>query len=74
MNWLTVFGVIALTDTVIFYALEDYRRWAVLAFAAASALASVYGLLQGAWPLGLGEGVWAALAIRRWWTQTSQPF
>jgi hypothetical protein len=65
MNWLTIFGVLVLTGTVIFYALEDYRTWAVLAFAAACALASLYGLIQGAWPLGLLEGVWSALAIRR---------
>jgi hypothetical protein len=26
MNWLTIFGVIALAGTVIFYALEDYGK------------------------------------------------
>jgi hypothetical protein len=26
---------------------------------------SVYGFLQGAWPFGVVEAVWAAL--RRWW-------
>jgi hypothetical protein len=71
MNWLTIFGVIALTATVTFYALEDYGRWAVLVFAAACALASLYGLLQGAWPLGLLEGVWSALALRRSWASAS---
>jgi hypothetical protein len=69
MNWLTIFGVIVLTGTVIFYALEDHGPWVVLAFAAACALASLYGLLEGAWPLGLLEGVWSALAVRRWWAR-----
>jgi len=73
MNWLTLFGLVALAATVIFYALEDHGRWAVLSFAAACALASLYGLLQGAWPLGLLEGVWSALAIRRWGTLPRQP-
>jgi hypothetical protein len=35
------------------------------------ASSAVYGLLQGAWPLGLVEGVWSALAIRRWWVPAS---
>ena len=38
----------------------------MLAFAAACALASIYGFLQGAWPFGLVEAVWAIVALRRW--------
>jgi hypothetical protein len=38
----------------------------VFAFAAACALASVYGFLQGAWPFGVVEAVWTAVALRRW--------
>ena len=38
----------------------------VLAFAAACALGSLYGFLQGAWPFGLVEAIWAAVALRRW--------
>ena len=38
---------------------------AVLAFAAACALGSIYGFLQGAWPFGLVEGVWACVAVWR---------
>jgi hypothetical protein len=38
----------------------------VIAFAAACALGSIYGFLQGAWPFGLVEAVWAVVALRRW--------
>jgi hypothetical protein len=37
----------------------------VLAFAAARALGSVYGFLQGAWPFGLVEAIWALVALQR---------
>jgi hypothetical protein len=47
------------------YALEDRSRWFVLAFAAACALGSIYGFLQGAWPFGLVEAIWAMVALRR---------
>jgi hypothetical protein len=30
------------------------------------ALGSIYGFLQGAWPFGLVEAVWAVVALRRW--------
>jgi hypothetical protein len=49
------------------YALESRSTWFVLAFAFACALGSIYGFLQGAWPFGLVEGVWAAVAVQRWW-------
>ena len=39
---------------------------AFLAFAASCALGSIYGFLQGAWPFGLVEAVWAGVALRRW--------
>jgi hypothetical protein len=38
----------------------------VLGFAAACALGSAYGFLQGAWPFGVVEAVWAGVALRRW--------
>jgi hypothetical protein len=51
---------------LLFYALEDYSPLYVLAFAAACALASIYGFLQGAWPFGVVEAIWAAVAVQRW--------
>jgi hypothetical protein len=52
---------------LIFYSLENRSRWCILGFAGACILGSVYGFLQGAWPFGLVEGVWSAVAVRRWW-------
>jgi hypothetical protein len=51
---------------VICYALERRSRWLILAFAGACVLGSIYGFLQGAWPFGLVEAVWACIAFRRW--------
>ena len=51
MDALTLFGLLAVTAMLIFYALEDRSPWYILAFAAACALGSLYGFLQGAWPL-----------------------
>jgi hypothetical protein len=66
MDALTLFGVVAVTSMMMFYALEDRDRRFILAFAAACLLASAYGFLQGAWPFGVVEAVWAGVAVRRW--------
>jgi hypothetical protein len=63
MSALSLFGLAAVTAMLIFYALEDRSPWFVLAFAAACALGSIYGFLQGAWPFGLVEAVWAGVAV-----------
>jgi hypothetical protein len=65
MDSLTLFGLVAVTAMLPFYALEDRSPWFILAFAGACALASVYGFLQGAWPFGVVEGIWSAVAVRR---------
>lgn len=66
MDGLTLFGLAALTAMLVFYILEDRSPWYVLAFAACCGLASVYGFLQGAWPFGVVEAIWTAVAVRRW--------
>jgi hypothetical protein len=66
VDGLTLFGLTAVTAMLVCYALEDRGRRYVLGFAVACALASVYGFLQGAWPFGLVEAVWTAVALRRW--------
>jgi hypothetical protein len=72
MSALSLFGFAAVTVMLIFYALEDRSPWFILAFAAACALGSIYGFLQGAWPFGLVEAVWAGVAVNRWRTRTSK--
>jgi hypothetical protein len=66
MDLLSAFGLFAVTAMVVCYAFEDRSHWVVLGFAAACALGSVYGFLQGAWPFGLVEAVWAVIALVRW--------
>ena len=67
MDRLTLFGLFAVTAMLVFYALEKRNPWFVLAFAGACALGSAYGFLQGAWPFGVVEAIWALVAVRRWW-------
>ena len=50
MDALTIFGLVAVTAMLMFYALEGHSRWFILAFAGACVLASAYGFMQGAWP------------------------
>jgi hypothetical protein len=70
MDALTIFGLIAVTAMLMFYALEDHSPWFVLAFAGACLLASVYGFLQGAWPFGIVEAILAGVAVYRWRIRT----
>jgi hypothetical protein len=65
MDGLTLFGLFAVTAMLMSYALEDRSPWFILAFAGACALGSIYGFLQGAWPFGLVEAIWAVVALRR---------
>jgi hypothetical protein len=66
MDALTTFGLFAVSAMLIFYALEPRGAIYILGFAAACALGSAYGFLQGAWPFGLVEGVWSVVALRRY--------
>jgi hypothetical protein len=70
MSALTAYGLFAVTAMLVTYALEERSPWFVLAFAAACVLGSAYGFLQGAWPFGLVEGIWAIIAVRRWWQKS----
>lgn len=67
MDGLTLFGLVAVCAMLAFYALEERHTGYILGFAGACALGSIYGFLQGAWPFGLVEGIWALVAARRWW-------
>jgi len=65
MDPLTLFGLFAVSAMLVFYAFEERGPWFILGFAVACALGSVYGFLQGAWPFGAVEAVWAGVALRR---------
>jgi hypothetical protein len=71
MDTLTLFGLLAVTAMLVFYALEDRSSQYILAFAGACLLASLYGFLQGAWPFGVVEAIWAGVAVDRWRRRSS---
>lgn len=71
MDGLTLFGLLAVTGMLVFYALEERSPWVILAFAGTCALASLYGFLQGAWPFGVVEAIWTGVAVRRWRSKTT---
>jgi hypothetical protein len=69
MDLLTAFGLFAVTAMLVTYAFEDRSPWFILAFAGACGLGSVYGFLQGAWPFGVIEAIWAGVALWRFRTR-----
>jgi len=73
MDGQTLFGLVAVSLMLLFYALEDRSPWFVLAFAGSCGLGSAYGFLQGAWPFGLVEAVWSVVALSRWRRLRAQP-
>jgi hypothetical protein len=66
MDLLTGFGLLAVSLMLACYAFEERDPLFVLGFAAACAMASVYGFLQGAWPFGVVEAIWSVVALVRW--------
>ena len=66
MDNLTSFGLFAVTAMLITYALENRSHWFILAFGGSCLLGSLYGFLQGAWPFGIVEAIWSAVAVCRW--------
>jgi hypothetical protein len=66
MDALTIFGLFAVTLMLVTYALEQRSPLYILGFAGACGLGSAYGFLQGAWPFGVVEAIWAGVAFRRW--------
>ena len=63
---LTMFGVIAVSAMLLFYAVEERSPLFILLFAGACLASSVSGFLQGAWPFGVVEAIWTVVAIQRW--------
>jgi hypothetical protein len=71
MKPLTIFGLFAVTCMLLSYALEKRSHWFILSFALSCGLGSIYGFLQGAWPFGIVEAIWAFVAVLRWRTVAS---
>ena len=73
LDGLTLFGLLSLSAMLVFYALEHRSHWYVLAMAGACIAASIYGFLQGAWPFGVLELIWAAIVFKRWLSLRQPP-
>ena len=71
MDYLLVFGSVAVGLMLLAYSLEDRSSWYTLAFAVACGLSSVYGWEVGAYPFGVIEAIWSVIALRRWHLRTS---
>jgi hypothetical protein len=72
LDALTWFGLFAVTAMLVCYAFERRSRWFIFGFAVACVLGSIYGFLQGAWPFGVVEAIWALVALRRFRTSESE--
>jgi hypothetical protein len=54
------------------YAFERRGRRYILGFAVGCVLSGGYGFASGAWPFGVVELVWSAVAVRRWQAAASE--
>jgi len=64
---LTVFGVIAVSIMFLSYWTEERSKWLVLVFAIGSGMTSVYSGLEEVYPITVIEGLWAFVALQRFW-------
>ena len=71
MDWLLLFGSLSVGMMLAMYALEERGSGYVAGFAVACAASSVYAFLVGAYPFGVVEAIWAAVAMRRWSRRTA---
>jgi hypothetical protein len=69
---LTAFGIASLVLMLVMYGLERRGPRFTLGFVAGCALASSYGFLSGAWPFGVVEAVWSAVAFSRYRARRSE--
>ncbi|MBP6545331.1 MAG: hypothetical protein KA220_01335 [Phenylobacterium sp.] len=63
---LSLFGLCAVSASLLCYAMEKWSPWWTLGFVFANLAAAGYGFAEGAWPFGLIEIFWGAAAFWRW--------
>lgn len=73
LNAITLYGVCVLTFMMVMYMLERRHRRFIAAFALGCLLSSLYGFMANAWPFGVVEAVWAAVAVVRFRRSPSAP-
>ena len=69
---LTIFGSVAVTIMFLTYWLEHTSKWMVLIFASGSALTAAYSGLAEVYPITVIEGLWALVALRRFFRRQHQ--
>ena len=70
---LTVYGLAVLTFMMLMYALERRDRSSCWPSRLGCALSSSYGFASGAWPFGVVEAIWCAIALHRYWRPPLPP-
>jgi membrane protein implicated in regulation of membrane protease activity len=59
--------LMAVTIGLVLHALHNRGYWLMLGVVAASVAVSIYAFVEGAWPVGAIEAVWAIIVARQWW-------
>ena len=62
---LITFGVIAVSIMFVSYWNEERSKWLVLMFAIGCGLTSLYSGVAEIYPITVGEGLWAVVALQR---------
>jgi hypothetical protein len=65
LNTVMLFGFLSVVAAAVCYLYRHDSRAAMFTFAASLAATGVYGFLEGAWPLGILETMWALGAARK---------
>ena len=61
-----LYGAVAVTLMVLFYALEARSPHYIFAFSVACLMSAGYAVAIESWPFAVVETIWAAVALRRW--------
>lgn len=64
---LTIFGAIAVAIMFFSYWFERRSKWMVMLFAVGSAATAVYSGLEEVYPITVIEGLWAIVALQRFY-------
>ena len=68
LDGLTLFGLLSLSAMLVFYAPRASQSLVRARACRGMCRGLLYGFLQGAWPFGVLELIWAAIAFKRWQT------
>jgi hypothetical protein len=65
LDSLMLFGFLSAFLALVFYLNRHQSKATMAALAVCLAATAAYGFLQGAWPLGVMQTVWSAMALRQ---------